>query len=209
MNFNWVEIKAKLREDVLTLPHFLRNPVQGMRNLPNWDWPTLLILPPAFALACGMLKNLIDRDLIGFFLDIVVSPVASVVVTGLIAAWFFYGFKFVFHLEVPFRSIYTHVVFAAIPTQLTNIGTKYLPPVNVLGLAASIYLLHTGFTHSYQLDSRKLKKLFIALFSIYCLWWAAQIFKATYRHDGMRSKALPESLDILEKELNGTSSEGE
>jgi hypothetical protein len=206
MTYSWVEIKAKLREDILTLPHFLRNPVQGMRNLPNWDWPTLLILPPAFALACGMLKNMIDKDLIGFFIDIPLSPIASVVVTGLIAGWFYYGFKFVFHVEVPFRSIYTHVVFAAIPTQLTNIGTKYLPPVNVLGLAVSIYLLHTGFTHNYMLDNRKLKKMFIALFSIFCLWWAVQIFKANYRQDSVRFKALPESLDILEKELSGEGS---
>lgn len=209
MTHNWTEIKAKVREAALTLPHFFRNPIQGMRNLPNWDWYELLILPPAFALGCGMLKNMIDRDLIGFFLDIVISPVASVVVTGLVAAWFYYGFKFMFHVEVPFRAIYTHVVFAAIPTQVTNIATKYLPPINILGLAMSIYLLHTGFTHNFSLDHRKLKKLFTALFSVFCLYWAVQLFKTHYRSDALRTKATPESLDILEKELSGEQPEGQ
>lgn len=207
--YNWVEIKAKLKEAVLTLPHFLRNPVQGMRNLPNWDWPELLILPPAFALACGLLKNLIDRDLMGFFIDIVISPLAAIVVTGIVAGWFFYGFKFVFHVEVPFRAIYTHLVFAAIPSQITNIGTKFLPPISVLGLAASIYLLYIGFTHNFALDGRKLRKMFIALFSVFFLWHALQVFNRNYRSDGIRAKALPESLDILEKELSGESSEAQ
>lgn len=202
MNYTWVEIKAKLREDILTLPHFFRNPVQGMRQLPQWDWPTLLILPPAFALACGAVKNLIDRDVVGLFTDILISPLASIVVSGIVAGWFYYGFKFFFEREIDFRSIYTHVVFAAIPAQITNIGTKFLPPINFLGVLAAIYLLYTGFVFNYTLDSRKLKRLFVALFAVYLLWWAVQIYKISYRRDSLKIKATPESLDILEKELN-------
>jgi len=200
--YTWAHIKQKLREDVMALPHFFRNPVQGMRQLPVWDWPTLLILPPAFALACGMIKNMIDRDVIGFFTDIVISPIASVAVTGIVAGWFFYGFKFFFNREVPFRDIYTHVVFAAIPAQVTNIGTKFLPPINFLGVAAAIYLLYTGFVHNFTLEPRKLRHLFTALFAIYVLWWAVQLFKVNYRHESLKIKATPESLDILEKELS-------
>lgn len=200
--YTWVEIKAKLREDTLSLPHFLRNPVQGMRQLPNWDWPTLLILPPAFALACGMLKNMVDRDIIGFFTDILISPVASVVVIGIVAGWFYYGFKFFFDREVDFRVIYTHVVFAAIPAQVTNIGTKFLPPINFLGVGAAIYLLHIGFVHNFTLNPAKLRKMFIGLFMVFVLWWAVQFLKLTYRQDSLKVKATPESLDILEKELN-------
>ncbi len=202
MKHTWIEIKVKLREAVVTLPHFLRNPVQGMRQLPNWDWPELLILPPAFALICGLFKNMIERDVVGFFTDIVISPIASVVVTGIVAGWFYYGFKFFFHREVDFRLIYTHIVFAAIPAQVTNIGTKFLPPINFLGLAVSIYLLHIGFVHNFTLDARKLKKLFVGLFSVFVLWWAVQIYKTNYHRDSLRIKATPESLDILEKELS-------
>ena len=199
---SWVEIKAKLKEAILALPHFFRNPVQGMRTLPDWDWPTLLILPPAFALACGTVKNLIERDVLGLFTDILISPLAAVVVTGIVTGWFYYGFKFFFHREVAFRSIYTHIVFAAIPAQVTNIGTKFFPPINFLGLAMSIYLLHIGFVHNFTLDARKLKKLFIGLFTVFVLWWAVQLYKVNYHRDSLRIKATPESLDILERELS-------
>ena len=199
---SWVEIKAKLREAILWLPNFFANPVQGMRQLPDWDWPTLLILPPSFALACGTIKNLIERDVLGLFTDILIAPLAAVVVTGIVAAWFFYGFKFFFHREIPFRAIYTHLVFAAIPAQVTNIATKYIPLLNFPGLVVSIYLLHIGFVHNFTLDSRRLKHLFIGLFTVFVLWWAVQFYKVSYHRDSLRIRATPESLDILEKELN-------
>lgn len=207
--YTWVETKAKLKEAILALPHFLRNPVQGMRQLPDWDWHTLLILPPAFALACGTIKNIIDRDFIGLFTDILISPLASIVVISLTTGLFYYLFKFAFEKDLPFRAIYIHVVFAALPAQITNIATKFLPPINILGLAATMYLLHSGFVHNFNVDSNKLKKLFTAGFAVFVLWWAVQLFKVHYHSEGLRIKATPESLDILEKELNSNPTDNE
>lgn len=200
--FNWQDIKFKLKEAIFALPHFFKNPVQGMRELPHWDWPTLLILQMAFALFCGELKNMIERDIIGFFTDIVISPLAAVAVTAIISGWFYYGIKFVFGREVSFHSLYTHVVFAGIPAQISYIVTKHFPPVNILGLAVSVYLLHVGFVHNYQLDKGKLKKLFIGLMVLFTTWWAVQFVSMNVRRDSLRQKATPESLDILEKELS-------
>lgn len=201
-SYNWSDIKLKLKEALFALPHFFKNPVQGMRELPTWDWPTLLILQMAFALVCGELKNMIERDIIGFFTDIVISPIAAVALTGIIAGWFYYGIKFIFGREVSFHSLYTHVVFAGIPAQISYIVTKHFPPVNILGLAVSIFLLHVGFVHNFQLERKKLKKLFAGLIVLFAAWWAFQFVGSTVRRDTLRQKATPESLDILEKELS-------
>ncbi len=199
---SWTDIKIKLKEAALALPHFFKNPVQGMKDIPDWDWPTLLILQGAFALACGELKNLIERDIFGFFVDIVVSPLAAYIVTGFVAGLLFYGLKAAFDREAPFRGLYLHCVFAAIPLQISYIVTKFFPPVNLLGFAVAMYLLQVGLVHRYQVDKPRLKKILFGLFGAYSIWWCFQVYTATFRREGLKQRATPESLDILEKELN-------
>lgn len=205
--YNWVDIKAKLKEAILALPHFFKNPVQGMKQIPNWEWPETLILQGAFALACGEMKNVIERDVIGFFTDIVLSPLAAYVVTAIAAGVFYYLLRFFFQREADYRTIYLHIVFAGIPAQISYIVTKFFPPVNLLGLAVAIYLLHVGLVFRFQIDGQKLKKIFLGVFALFVIWWGFQIYTVNFRRESLRQKALPESLDILEKELSNDKGE--
>ena len=201
-NINWPSIKAKLREAILVLPHFFRNPVEGMRTLPDWEWPETLILQAIFAAGIAFLSNLLDRDILGAITGLIIAPISFIALTGVGSGFFFYLFKFYFHRDVEFRKLYIHVLFAAIPIMLVSIVAFMLPPVLLIGACATALLLYVGFVSNFQLPQRKLRNVLIGLFAAYAIFWGLTLIGNNSRHKSMRMKATPESLDILEKELN-------
>jgi hypothetical protein len=201
-NINWTLIRAKVKEAVLVLPHFFKNPVQGMRMLPDWDWPEMLILEAAFSAACAFIGNLIARNLLGMITGIVIAPLATLIALGIGAGFFYYTFKFFFQRDIPYRQIYQTLVFASIPLILVGIISLLIPPIVLLGCVGMMLLLYIGFTDNFHLERPRIKKLLIGLTLLYAVSWAVALVRTTSRHERMRLKATPESLDILEKELN-------
>jgi hypothetical protein len=201
-NINWTLIRAKVKEAVLVLPHFFKNPVQGMRMLPDWEWPEMLILEAAFAAACAFIGNLIARNLLGMITGIVIAPLATLIALGIGAGFFYYTFKFFFQRDIPYRQIFQTLVFASIPLMLVGIISPLIPPIVLLGCVAMMLLLYIGFTDNFHLERPRIKKLLIGLTLLYAVSWAVALVRTTSRHERMRLKATPESLDILEKELN-------
>ncbi len=201
-DINWPSIKAKLREAILVLPHFFRNPVEGMRTLPDWEWPETLILQAIFAAGVAFISNLLDRDILGAITGLIIAPISFIALTAVGSGVFFYLFKFYFHREVEFRMLYIHMLFAAIPTMLVSIVAFMLPPVLLIGAFATALLLYVGFVSNFQLPQRKLRNVLISFFAAYAIFWAFTLIGNNNRHKSMRMKATPESLDILEKELN-------
>ena len=198
---NWPHLRARLKEAVLVLPHFAKNPVQGMRQLPDWDWPTMLVLQGAFAAICAVLSNLIERDIIGAITGVIISPIAALLITAVFAGFFYYTFLFFFKREIPYRQIYLVLVFAAIPSQVTVVVASLIPPIVLIGVLGSMLLLFVGFTENFHLERLKTRNLLIGMTVIYLAFWGLQLFNYTSKHERMRLKATPESLDILEKEL--------
>ncbi len=201
-NINWTAIKAKLREAVLTLPHFFKNPVEGMRTLPDWEWPETLILQAIFASCVAFVSNLLDRDFLGAMTGLFIAPVSFILLTGIGSGFFYYLFKFYFHRDIEYRRIYINLLFAAIPALIVSIVAFMLPPIMLVGAVACALLLYVGFVSNFQLPQRKLRDLLIGMLIVYALFWVVMLIGNTSKHKTMRMKATPESLDILEKELN-------
>jgi hypothetical protein len=200
-NVNWALHRARLKEAILVLPHFFRNPVQGMRQLPDWDWATILILQGVFAASGAIISHLLERELRRMFIGLLIAPIANYILLAILAGVFFYALMFLFEREVPFRQIYTHVLFAAIPSMIVSVVADLLPPLMILGAAASLMLLYVSFVENFHVDRLKAKKIFWGLMAIYALFWVIQVAQTTSRHEKLRIRATPESLDILENEL--------
>lgn len=198
---DWPHIKQQVREAVIGLPHFFKNPVEGMRTLPQWDWPTTLIIQGVFAAACSMLANLLQRDVLGVFISLPLAPLASYLTVAICAGFFYYVFLFFFHRDISFQKIYLHIVFASFAVWITNIVASLIPPISLIGAAAACMLLYVGFVENFSLDRRKVRQLMAGLMIAYALVWTFQLVRSTSRHESMRLRATPESLDILEKEL--------
>lgn len=201
-NINWDLLRAKLKEAIFVLPHFFKNPVQGMRNLPDWDWPTMLVLEAAFAAICGVISNLLERNILGMITGLIIAPLAHLIVMAIATGFFYYTFMFFFKREIPYRQIFLTLMFAAIPLQILNVAVHLIPPLVLVGLAASMFLLFVAFVDNFHLDRAKVSKMLVGILAIYAIFWAIQLVRVTSKHERLRMKATPESLDILEKELN-------
>ncbi len=199
---NWSHIKEKLRTAILVLPNFFRNPVQGMRTLPDWEWLEILILQAIFAAGCSILSNLLERDFFGMITGIIVAPITFLIMSGIATGIFYYVFKFYFDREVPYRQIYIHVLFASIPILIVSTVAFLIPPILLLGAAATVLLLFVGFVSNFHIPEKPLRNLLLGILSVYLLFWAFTLIGNTSKHKTLRQKATPESLDILEKELN-------
>lgn len=202
MNIDWALLRSKLREDILALPHFFRNPVKGMRELPHWEWPTILVLQAILAAACSIIANFIERDFFGLFTGIIVAPVINYLMVVIASGFFYYLFLLGFKREIPFRQIYLHVLFASIPLAIVSTIAFLLPPLMLVGMAAALMLLFVGFVDNFQIPSRPLRKILIAILSVHVLYWGFMQLQSSSKHKTLRQRATPESLDILEKELN-------
>jgi hypothetical protein len=198
---NWEHIKFRVKEALFTLPHFFKNPVRGMRELPDWDWPEILILQGAFAAICSVISNLIQRDILGLITGFVIAPVMYLMMVAILTGLFYYAFKFAFQRELPFRGIYIHVLFASIPMALVSTVAYILPPLMLAGAIASTLLLYVGFLSNYQLSQKPLRNFLGGLLVVYALYWMIEMLSGSSKHKSMRLRATPESLDILEREL--------
>ncbi|NCN42059.1 hypothetical protein GW916_12515 [bacterium] len=200
-NMTLHQFKEVFLQALLALPRFLKNPIQGMKDLPDWEWPILLALQAALGLATGLLGALLSRSLIHVITSIVIAPVSALVVNLVLSGFFYYTFLFLFRKESSFRLISTHMLFASIPVLILNVASPIVPFIGHLGLLASAALLYVGFKENLHLNEKKLKFLVGGLVAIYVALVVIQMVRFQRPSKELNIRATPESLDILEQEL--------
>lgn len=208
---NWLKsqrflsFKESFFQALLAFPHFLKNPIQGMRDLPDWEWPILITLQAVLGLVSGVLAAILTRSVLTMITSFFISPISTVVVGFILSGFFYYTFLFFFKREVSFKLVYTHLLFASIPVLLTSIASPIIPLIGVLGVIAAGFLLYVGFLSNLHLPShgqeKKMRFLLIGLVSFYVLSVVYQTVDFSKTEQRRHIKATPESMDILEEEL--------
>ncbi len=202
MKINWDQLRTKLREDIVILPHFFRNPIQTMRALPDWEWPTIVVLQAAFAAAISTLANLVARDFVAVITGLILAPITNYILLAVAAGFFYYIFDLFFRISVSYRQIYIILLFATIPLLILSVAAIVVPPLMLLGSATALLLLFVGFVDRLRAPVKPLRNILLGLMAIHVLYWGFQQVQTSTKHKTLRQKATPESLDILEKELN-------
>ncbi len=200
-SFEWSRYRLGLLQAIRTLPHFLKNPIEGMRQLPDWDWPTLLTLQGAFAAGCGLLGGIVERHALTAIVSFFILPIVANAVNFILSGFFFYIFMFSFRQHIDYRRIYTHLLFASIPILLVSILSPLIPMVGLIGLGAASLLLIVGFSVNFGMPVKKVRNLIFGLFLAYAALLIVQMITWRGGKENLRIRATPESLDILEKEL--------
>lgn len=198
---SYQHFKEVFLQALLALPRFLKNPIQGMKDLPDWEWPILLALQALLGLVCGLLAAFLSRSLPLIITSVIIAPISTVAVNLILSGFFYYTFLFLFRSEIPFRAIVTHMLFASIPVLLCNVISPVIPFIGIIGVAASAFLLYVGFRENLRLDEKKLQVLLGGLVGIYLLSFAFQMIRFHQPDQNLKIRATPESLDILEQEL--------
>lgn len=200
-SMSYQQFKEILLQALFALPRFLKNPIQGMRDLPDWEWPILLALQALLGLVCGLLAAFLSGSLILIITSIVIAPLSTLAVNLILSGFFYYTFLFFFKSEVSYKLIVTHLLFASIPVLLCNVISPVIPFIGVIGVVASALLLYVGFRENLRADEKKLKILLGGLIGFYLLSVAFQLIRFHQPDQDLKIRATPESLDILEQEL--------
>lgn len=161
-----------------------------------------MALQAVIGLSCGLLSAILSRSILMIISSIIVAPLAAVIVSFILSGFFYYTFLFFFKREVGFRVVYTHILFASIPVLLTNIAAPLIPFIGLLGVAAAAFLLYTGFVANAGVNEKKLRILLIGLVAIYTIMVAIQTIRFHEPDSRLGPRATPESIDILEQEMN-------
>ena len=201
-SYDWQNVRLRLSEALRFVPQFARHPVRGMRALPDWDWPTILILQAALAATTGSLSSLIARNWTLMVTSLVVAPVTYVVVNAAVAGVFYGLSKVMFKRDVPFRQIYLSSVLASAPGHLILVLSALFPPLMLVGAVAWAILIYQAFTVKFHLPRAGVRNLLALFLVIYAGLTVRQFLNTKSHRVYLKERASPESLDILEHEIN-------
>ncbi len=199
---NWKLIRQEIFDSLKVLLDFAKNPIQGMKTLPDWKWPKLLFLMGGFAAICGVLRGVVNRSFLEMISGVLVYPVSALLMIAIFSGLFFYIFMFFYKRQLSYQRVYTHVTFAVLPSVLLSTVSYLVPPITLLGSAITGLLLIVGFVDNFRLPKKAVTKMVSGLFLVYVIIWIFSTISFQQKKEEFRMKALPESLDILEKELN-------
>ena len=193
--------KVRLKNAGHLLLQFARNPVDGMKQLPDWDWPFLLTCQAIAGATAGVGAGIVGRSFTQIFTGLVFVPISNALLTAVACGFFYYTFEYIYHRPASFHRLYTHLVFAQLPALATTLLSPILPPIWLLGTLATGFLLLVGFVHNLGQDRRSVFRLLAGIYAFLVVVWIFNSISERRSIEVYRDQATPESLDILEREL--------
>lgn len=196
---------APYRQHFINVLQFLRgyfqNPIRSMQNLPDWEWPTLLIFYAGTAALCGTLAGIVATRLSMILAGLIVFPISATLGALIISGFFYYTFSFFFQKEVAFKTVFTIVALSFLPFFALYTLSGLVDPIKLVGFAVSSLLMTVGFSEHTQIDKRKIAKIIGSLYLAYFIFWAINMI--TWRNETRSYKdlATPETLEKLKEEF--------
>lgn len=188
---------------------YFKNPLFAIKNIPTWDWLTILLVQLALSLAIGTISDFFSHENLIIFRGVILFPLSSFLTTFLGAGFFYFLFLIFFNLETDFLKLYTIVFLSHVPFLILRIVKYWIAPIELIGFAATTALLTVGFVENFQLPKKKMIKIFGALYAVYfAMWIFQQIYQSKVNMD-FKSKVKKgsevekvESIEDIQKELN-------
>jgi len=165
-----------LREALEVKQHvvrFLRHPLVEIKQIPDWTWGRVIGLQIAVAATTGALTGLIEKkNSFSIIAGLMLAPILTMITLGISVLFFYYCFQIFAEKTVSARRLFTLVLFANIPQFIFQIAASYVPPITVVGIAFTAYLLLIGFVANFQIDKKLALKMIVTLSAIFFGLWA-------------------------------------
>lgn len=153
------------------LIEFIKNPVQSISLLPDWNWTSLFLLQIVLAVLSGTLSGLIKLAFYSVAFGIIIMPVVSTIAALLLALFLYYYFQFFEKRTEDFRRIFTLVILSSLPFYIFQILSEYFAPVTLIGFAFTALLAVVGLTENFNLPKKRAYQIVGFLFVLVVVAW--------------------------------------
>lgn len=194
--------QKQLKEVLEYLISYVKNPIHAMRKLPNWDWNTLLIVFTAAAATCGVIAGVVSFRISQIFVGLIFFPISACAGAMILSAFLYYTFLFLFRVEMSLRLLFTIVTLALLPFFALYTFSSLLEPLNLIGFAATGFMLIVGLSEHSHIERKKIIQLVLGLYVFYFLFWGINLVRWQNEKQKLKVPVTPESYDQLKKELS-------
>lgn len=193
------QLRNELRDLLRFLLKFAKNPVEAIRSSPDWTWPATVSLQVGISLIAGALSGVLSKSFLNFVAGLFILPLMSLLFAVLISFFIVSFFAFFMSRTLDRRRVFAIVVIANIPHLLMQIFSGFVPPLGLIGFAATCFLLVVGINEHFQIPRPILNRLAFGLFITYFIFWGIYQYQASQQ--AQRFELAPKALDDLEREV--------
>lgn len=164
-------VKASLAESIEFLKRYLRSPMKMMREIPDWELPTLLVFQIFLGTVTGLLSALISGSFLIILLNPVLQTIAYVLTSAVISVLLHYSFLFFYKKTLNLYEIYRIVVIAHIYFVVLRVIEPMIGLVDLVGFAITAILVNAGLIKSLSLDRNHVFRVITGLFILASATW--------------------------------------
>lgn len=164
-------LQFKTKKSIVFLIWFFKNPIEEIKNLPDWSLRNLLIVHFLFSIFSGLLAGLVSVNKWNVLFGILIFPFISLILTVVLSTFFYYYFQVFEKKTASFVKLLTLTVFANFPFFILQIGSNYLPPISIIGLLFTGMLIIVGLTENFKMQKKRSIRLVGIIWFLILLVW--------------------------------------
>lgn len=164
---NAVDFKALIR----FLIEFIKQPLQKISNLPDWNWSSLFVVHILLAIVSGVLAGLLKFNFYRVAAGLFLMPIVSTVAALLLSLFIYYYFQFFENRTENFKRIMTLIVLSSIPFYLFQIISEYFSPISLVGFAFTSLLGIVGLCDNFRVEKKRAYKIVGSIFTLVVIAW--------------------------------------
>jgi hypothetical protein len=168
--------QVNVKEIVEFLIAFVKDPVQKIKHLPDWNWSSLFLLHIVLAIISGVLAGLLKFNFYRVAAGLFLMPIISTVAALLMAMFLYYFFQFFEGKTVEFRKLFTLVVLSSIPFYLFQVLSEYLSFISIVGFGMTSVLGVVGLCENFDLHRKRAYVVVGSLFVLVLMTWISNQF---------------------------------
>lgn len=159
------------------LIEYIKNPVQKISILPEWNWASLFVVHLSLSIFSGFLAGLLKFNFYTIAFGVMLMPIVSTAASLIMSLFFYYYFQFFESKTESYQKIFTLVILSSIPFYLFQILSEYFSFVTLIGFAMSSLLSIIGLCDNFNLEKKRAYRVvgfifFLGLFA----WISNNIF---------------------------------
>jgi hypothetical protein len=197
----YLEFKNVGQTVAIDLLNYIKNPIEGIKNLPHWSFTVTLITQVLISAFFGILSGIIAKKFTYIMSGLIAWPISSLLLTCVISLCFYYLFIFYYKRTVSFKKIYLIVFLSGLASLVLSPLVSLFEPVRILGLILGAFVLIVGLHEHTLLGKMHISRLVFGAILIYTAYWTLQFIQTIATRQDYKKSATQKTLDILEKEM--------